>query len=358
VLCESNEFTPDYRLSDSVDLSIANANILALEVSSDNPSHYKNFSKRVQEAGARGLFYVMPIFTFEEQLRILPSDISRDEAHFLYDVFGGSARYTRKWKFSAGHNDDIVVNSMKWFFSDSYKDVNIGNAWNYAVGVLSVRVNDASDISINSTMKHLVATNKYIWASKYIEVLAGMIINERNNDMSSKLKAIFDSSGMGNAFESFGHKKLTQSCVNYILRPLMNTRPKKLSTSVISINFKLPIMLIRCVGDIGTLNQGFYGLPTISNFPLIDAVIQPNILLQFTVSPDKHKGASNKLNEIRSHLNEKNFSKHMMVFIIPYENRDSFKFQQDLSDIKQYITFDDPVSNLSTLGPTKKKAKY
>jgi len=42
--CQSSVM-PDYRLSDSVDLNVADANILALEVASDNEKNYKTFRK-------------------------------------------------------------------------------------------------------------------------------------------------------------------------------------------------------------------------------------------------------------------------------------------------------------------------
>jgi hypothetical protein len=52
----------------------------------------------------------------------------------------------------------------------------------------------------------------------------------------------------------------------------------------------------------------------VSNFPLIDAVIQPNLLLQFTTAK-RHEGAVDKLDVIRSKLSA-NREDHMMIFVV------------------------------------------
>ena len=62
-------------------------------------------------------------------------------------------------------------------------------------------------------------------------------------------------------------------------------------------------VLIRRIEDIGNLLRSDYGLPIISNFPLIDAVIQPNVLLQMTEGRS-HKGAKTALESICEQLLE------------------------------------------------------
>mmetsp|Transcript_9468 Transcript_9468/g.8470 ORF Transcript_9468/g.8470 Transcript_9468/m.8470 type:complete len:252 (+) Transcript_9468:140-895(+) len=248
---------------------------------------------------------------------------------------------------------------MNWYFEDYFNNCDNRETWDYVKRGLSIIVNDPCDISINSIMKQLTATNKYIWASKFIEILASIIISKRNDEMSIKLKSVFiNSFSSGNPIESLGHYNLTHSHANYMLRPLDSTdSPEYLKTNQLSMNFNLPIKLIREFNDIDSLSNGYYGLLTTNNSPMIDAVIQPNMLLQFKVPPYNHKGNSEKLNEIRHHLNEKDYSKHMIVFIIPYDNIYSFKYQHDLSDINQYITFDDHHSDAEITEPSGKKYK-
>jgi hypothetical protein len=111
-------------------------------------------------------------------------------------------------------------------------------------------------------------------------------------------------------------------------------------------------MLIRNISDVAELLVGHYGLPTFSNFPLVDAVIQPDTLIQFTVSPEKHKGAVDRLDDIRNQLSASR-DQHRIVFVIPAFNKDSFKYQENLSSIRQYVTFVDPVATANVLEPSK-----
>ena len=84
-------------------------------------------------------------------------------------------------------------------------------------------------------------------------------------------------------------------------------------------------VLIRHIKDIGNLLTTDYGLPVISNFPLIDAVIQPNYLIQVTESIT-YKRAVGKLNDIRSQLNERDLKKHAMVFVLNVKNYEKYHF--------------------------------
>ena len=61
-------------------------------------------------------------------------------------------------------------------------------------------------------------------------------------------------------------------------------------------------------------------------------------MIQFTaVSKTDHKGDVNQLSDICSHLKEKNPSLHKLVFVIPKENIKSSQYQENLSDISQYV---------------------
>jgi hypothetical protein len=48
-----------------------------------------------------------------------------------------------------------------------------------------------------------------------------------------------------------------------------------------------------------------YGLPVNNVSPLVDAIVQPNILLQMTVSEEKHTGAVGQLPTIRGNYQKK-----------------------------------------------------
>jgi hypothetical protein len=352
--CQPYLITPDYRLSDSVDLNIADSKILALEVASDNKTHYRNFLKRIQES-EDGFCEVMPLFTFKEQLKIHSTKVTRDDAQLLFDIFGGSARNNKYRKCGDSiRKNTIVESTMQWFFGNQLegKEELVASA----VDLLSTVIANANDISISSTMKHMTIVGneiKEIWASKFIEVLAGVITRELETEISVKLKSIFLEYGMGNAFESFGHKILTSNKSEYTIRALTTSKKRKKENNYNDkVNFNLPIMLIRNISDVGNLPNGCYGLPIFSNFPLVDAVIQPDTLIQFTISPEKHKGAVDRLDEIRNQLSASR-DEHRIIFVIPHDNRDSFKYQKNLSSISQYVTFIDPVATANVLEPNK-----
>ena len=82
---------------------------------------------------------------------------------------------------------------------------------------------------------------------------------------------------------------------------------------------------------------------------MVDAIIQPDILINFTEDPNGHKGATDKLEAIREQLRERDKNKHKMVFVIPTSSRETFKYQVGLGDIKQFICFPDPSVTFETL---------
>jgi hypothetical protein len=109
------------------------------------------------------------------------------------------------------------------------------------------------------------------------------------------------------------------------------------------MNFNKPVLHLRNIDDIGFLLPGKYGRSITSNFPLVDVIIQPNMLLQMPVSAQKHRGtAVGKLSTIRDQLLEKDRSKHMMIFVVPRKSLKTFQYQEDLDDISQYLLCPDP----------------
>lgn len=168
--------------------------------------------------------------------------------------------------------------------------------------------------------------------------------------LRSSLKAFLGESFYGTCFEALGHLKLTRNKQVYSAKPLVGKkRPREFDFDNLAIVFNLPVMILRSIRDIAALPVGTYGLPLFGNFPLVDAIIQPNMLIQFTTSPNKHKGAVDKLSQIRAQLLEKDESKHKMLFVVPKENLTTFEFQEDLSTIHQFVTCDDSVVSAEVL---------
>ncbi len=55
-------------------------------------------------------------------------------------------------------------------------------------------------------------------------------------------------------------------------------------------------------------------------------------------------------------MHEKDPTKYKLIFVIPCSNLETFKGESGL-DIKQYVMFDDPVTNIDLLKTAKRKTK-
>jgi hypothetical protein len=86
------------------------------------------------------------------------------------------------------------------------------------------------------------------------------------------------------------------------------------------------VVRIRSVSDIESLEEGDYGLPTVSNFPFLDAVVKPSYLFQDTIAKDRHPSIA-KVPEILKALkkNTTDSGPVMLVNTLATDNFDSFK---------------------------------
>lgn len=358
---EASHGIPDYLLSDSVDIRDSRlSNILSLEVASDKPENYNDLLKRIAESKGLGKQIVMPLFSLEELKMIkpqLPSNnnneqsdlISDEEAKFRYEVYGGSARKFIDMSVGTSMTMADVESTLLWMFGQNYKD-SYPCSWANIISTFSDKLKPSVATEhfgiVNSTFVHYGYVGDYtcsIWASKFVEILIGSVKDKVNDNILKIMDNLFGTSGMGFVFESVGHKKLTRSVSAYRLRGLNKPNQKKKKTVDSTMKCNYPIHLIRTIEDIGSLKVGEYGLPVFTEFPLVDAVIQPDTLINFTIS-DTHTGAVDKLNLIRAQLMEKDLNKHKFVIVTKNDNMDNFKYMDDLSDIKQYVTTYDPIT--------------
>ena len=138
------------------------------------------------------------------------------------------------------------------------------------------------------------------------------------------------SSGWGNAFEYHGHKKFIEA--QRLILYEINDRDTSYYATTIPINIQR-VRRFWNINDISEVQDNEYGLPIASNFPLIDAELQPNnFLIQFTTSTT-HRGAVGKLDEIRKKLHGCDY---MMISVVPSNVLREFKHQSTIK-IKQYV---------------------
>lgn len=316
-----------YFISDSVDITESGAGTeLTLEVTSEDESNYKNFRQRVTEAN--GERYYMYAWSLAELLVVRPVDLTIDEAQFLYDVFGGIVRYflggsTR----TVPDDDDVIEHCANWYFHSDFKD-KYPVTWSRALQQIRQVFDDAKG---KTTKAELAFATSMFWhshkqgtdapdrhesgfSSKFLEYLAGHIKDTCEATVWGALSEMFGNSVKGVIFESIGHNKLTSTDKIYTAH-LLN---KKNGNPFQIRFFGMQRFLIRTIEDIRKLDDGTYGLPLFGNYPLVDAIIQPNVLLQFTVS-DTHGKVSHisKYAALRNGLREKNYNLHKLIFVIP-----------------------------------------
>jgi hypothetical protein len=157
------------------------------------------------------------------------------------------------------------------------------------------------------------------FTSPFMKFLTGCLKDSLDVNLWNEISNLLGRTVTGIVYESLGHKTLIASDHKYTAKNI-NTKAKKFKTFEKSF-FGMRRYLIRSVEDIEQLPNNVYGLPVISNFKIIDAVIQPNILLQFTVAKT-HGKLTDNYDEIRNGLKGRK-NTHVLIFVIPTENFNS-----------------------------------
>ena len=157
------------------------------------------------------------------------------------------------------------------------------------------------------------------FTTRFMEFLAGCL-KEHEASIWNCLKGMFGGTGEGVAFESVGHKKLISSQFTAFKLPGPWKGPRS-----VRVNFvDYPRVLVRSIEDIASLEMNKYGLPLYGNFPRVDAIVQPNYMIQFTVGATHGRAGDEAThNAIREQLIEKNKLKHVLIFIIKPEFMDA-----------------------------------
>ena len=352
---------PDYLLSDSVDINEPSGKILNLEVASDKVANYNNFEKRIDEAkkSGKGKILTMTLFSFDELLVIEPG-MEVALAEFRYQIFGGSAR---NFAAISGPDEGGALDYVERIMTVMFDDIKNAHYdwWRAVVCQISPKLSqkgaDNPTAVVNSMMLHMLddGTHKVL-ASKFMQLLAAEIYESRTGDIIKELETIFGRSGMGNAFESTGHRKLVQSTQPFMLKPLISSSFVKNIPSIEEALFNRPVVRFKSIEDIVGLGDGTYGLPLDISFPAVDAILQPDTLLQFTVSPIRHNGNVTRLPEIRDKLNEKDWTKHRIIFVVPEKNLKAFQYHTNLGDICQFVCLAEPSVMSTEIPNTKKKS--
>jgi len=329
-----NKESVDYYLSDSADITAPDSSIVKVAcvlATSEKSSESKQFEKLPAST-----LIPMPMWCFEELVAVSPFSI--DENKIRYAIFGGSAR-----NFLGIAQDNpltesygYVLKMMEWFFEEEKNSkVLPEERWNcisqYLIRCLFSSNNkerDNTSIAVKALMWHTDNCQEFFYASRFMALLAQHILSQHESSLKEALKAIVGASGIGFCFEYLGHKEMLRCEHEY------DVHGKGQGNS----NFvwecpQLRLQKFRSAEDISNLRVGTYGIPFRSNFPLIDAVVQPDILINFTIAKF-HKGAHFALEKLRGNLLEKDRQKHKFIWMV--EDPKNFPKQDGLEGIKQF----------------------
>eukprot|EP01036_Dinobryon_divergens_P042387 gene42387-56320_t len=171
----------------------------------------------------------------------------------------------------------------------------------------------------------------------------------------NELTKLIGGSGEGLWFEAVGHMKLTQTNKTFSAKGLKKGGRKRLE-----LNFHVPTVIIRTIDDIGTLPNNTYGLPIFGNnfMVSVDAILMPNIMLQFTVG-ESHDGKADdieKWDAFRSRLGGA-MKDHKLVFVVPARNLATFSCIGVPDNLQCYCMTWEDVANKTVLGGIKRKRK-
>jgi hypothetical protein len=158
-------------------------------------------------------------------------------------------------------------------------------------------------------------------ATRFMRHLAGHICDTSNKDALSRLKKAIGPSGMGYVHEHDAHQYRLTHLGKFPGITLWNLQgePEKLMYLPIK-----RVVRIRTVSDIERLEEGDYGLPTVSNFPFTDAVLNGH-LFQDTIA-QSHPSLA-KVSEILAALKQWNAGgeKIALVNTLSTDNFENFK---------------------------------
>ena len=349
--CTFDQSQADCFLSDSVDIADGTRGTsLLLEVASENQNNYKKFSDRLTELN--GKWIIMDVWTLDELRQVTPAAWADGEVEFLYEVFGGRVRNVLGGDLEAHDVDDAIEETALWFFGNTVKQA-YPSAWNRALQLIRRTIAGArgkttkDELAIQTSLFWVIHSDTEMsgFSSTFLKLLAGKMKDNMEVSLWIELDKLVGGGGIGLMFEALGHMKLTRSNNTFTANPL-----RKGSTETVAMKFNLPPnVLIRSIADIETLNVGAYGLPIFGNFMLVDAVIKPNIMLQFTVSL-KHGKADdlNKWAAIRANLGGSR-EEDKLVFIIPADNFGKFSCVGVPDDLPCYYMTWEEVANDTVL---------
>jgi hypothetical protein len=202
----------------------------------------------------------------------------------------------------------------------------------------------------SSFFKEFVVSQNYShareqYSSFFLGLVAATLQETCESNVIDSLRNLFGRSGMGNAFEFTAHAAFSSIQHVWCMKPTGDIEELHLGMR--------SVKQLRNVNDIENLTKDDYGLPTICNFPLIDAVLPPYTGLQMTTSTS-HQVSAKSLPSILEQLNIVS-GQFQVVFVVPDDILASFSFPSDLGNVKMFVTVPKAMTKNALETLTKKR---
>jgi len=390
---DSNAFIePDYYFTDTY--SDTDYTPIKTKVHVTSPSEskaYDQFAKSVDllQTHDKGDVKIMLPFTWEEakcilhilnqrKIQKLKPQISEEEFQFKYWVFGGSARLLSIFTKEEVSEEikEFVETEMSDFFDGVTTEANtrggslslkeaFPTTWESTCRLIASRLTFrdrgtlSAEVVKQSMFEHMLQGDEYDWASSFMKYLAGAIVDGHNKAFLSELRTLFNNSNaaLGAAFERSAIKEILANLRDGQAYSCVNLKKGK-AAKVKSWELKGKLtrkVIINKIEDIGNMRKGEVGVPSIVNFALVDLVYKKanDELILFNMfygDGRTHRGAVDRLKDIRHRKHNGNNDKDKMIFVLKAENT-AFVYQEDLKDIDQFrMDF-----NLSRVGNKRKR---
>jgi hypothetical protein len=363
-----------YCFSDNVDIADAGVGeYLTMAATSGDATVLKEFTKRFNGSDPPKAVLYMPSLDYEEMHTVFPTD--RSELEFIFDVIGGNPRAMKiRPVVEIKRFYEEVKSALLFVFGEEYtpeRDSEVQEQTSkqrlgrWAIDIVLMNLHlamsnaqssaspstDSSffmefDVSPNYNYQH--GDEQY--SSFFLALVAGKLQETCDNSLMDNLRSLFGASGMGNAFEYTAHAAFATIESVWCLKSTGEIEELQLG--------KRTVKRIRNISDIENLREDDYGLPTICNFPLVDAVLLPNTGLQMTTSAS-HGVSAESLSSILAKLNIE-CGQFQVVFVVPANQLPNFRFPSGLKDVKMFVTVPEAMTRAAfdtLLTNTNKKRK-
>ena len=371
IILNKNEPRPKayFYFSDNCDIGDAHPGIvLTMAVTSGDDDKLPEFRKRLDGVGGEGganLF--LPSLTLEEMAEVFSAD-SEVTRSFKFNVVGGNPRKYKFNAFSASPKDeyyDFISGVVCKIFGSEYQPPSDDSSTmtekqtlcQFAIHLVVTHFiratqkkmkTDSSLFRENYAIGNDFTVYNERYSSRFLELVAGALSLRYKADIDGQLTTLLGRSGIGSMFEETAHWRLLNSTgCHYCLR--VSDR------QIVPLPFgDRNVAMFHNVADVRNIPASVYALPSVCNFPILDAILPPCYGLQMTIAKD-HKVSTSKLADIVSGMGLAANTELHIIFVVP--DIHNFTTPTNLPGVKLYITTPECSTEavMSNLLPSKKR---